>query len=66
MKKTNSKNKLAFNKAIVSELNQDSMKKIVGGTGTGVIATYDENTNIIGTCTPDFNPLPPKKKLGGL
>jgi len=67
MKKSTLKNKLAFNKAIVSELNQDSMKKIVGGTGNGVMPTYDEETNIISTCTPDFNPLPPKiKKIGGL
>ena len=67
MKKPSLKNKLAFNKAIVSELNQDTMKKVVGGTGNGVMATYDEHTNIISTCTPDLNPFPPKvKTLGGL
>lgn len=68
MKKTNLKNKLAFNKAIVSELNQDSMKNVMGGTGpgNGVMPIYDEETNIIGGCTPGF-PFPVKiKNLGGL
>ena len=59
MKKQNGKNKLAFNKAVVSQLNNESMKGIVGGTGNGVMATYDEETNIIGGCTPDFNPFNP-------
>ena len=63
MKKQTLKNKLAFNKAVVSELNQDSMKKVIGGTGigieNGVAPIYDEDTNIIGGCTPIFNPFQP-------
>ena len=56
MKKQNVNNKLAFNKAAVAELNENQLKIVVGGTGGyGIIAEYDDQSNIIGGCIPDFS-----------
>ncbi len=40
-------NKLAFNKAAVTELSMGQLLTIQGGTGNGINADYDDNTNII-------------------
>ncbi|WP_395059218.1 class I lanthipeptide [Flavobacterium sp.] len=47
MKKQNTMNKLAFNKAAVTELSMGQLLTIQGGTGNGINADYDDNTNII-------------------
>ena len=64
MKKQNAKNKLAFNKAVVSQLNNESMKEIQGGTGNNVMPTYDDQTNVISGCTPIFDPFNPNPIKG--
>lgn len=37
MKKQNTSNKLAFNKAAVAELNENSLEQVRGGSSTGCV-----------------------------
>jgi hypothetical protein len=39
MKKLNTSNKLAFNKAVVTELNEDSLKEVNGGAPINTISS---------------------------
>ncbi|MET3017716.1 class I lanthipeptide [Flavobacterium hydatis] len=57
MKKENT-NKLAFNKAVITELNPQQLKNVNGGTG---IRGYDDDTNPCSGCVCD--PITVKTKI---